>query len=947
MNINHTQHCNNSSAPLTTTTQPNIQQAPGPCDPTYPYPHTTPKNLDHHQQDPTPATPINTSQPRLQPTSAHRPVAKSPPTVPQRAAVRQLQHQHRVHNIAAHYANQHPKRKAEMEPAPTHEASPTTNKRRLHASPPSNHPARFGAKAARVTTLADTIAPLSQEELVDILTETQSKYNKHVPTRGLMYPGPIAQAHPAGPLLRKFGTEGCPVDIIDDWTLQQLDQAVAYGAHPSAETPEAAQALRAEALEKVQQKFAKLVPWKQLRRHILEGRKKHTKISPIAAIPHKSRLFRMILDLSSKGQCHKGHVPTKSVNELTNEDAAPMQSMNQLGKTLGRIIYAVATCSTDQGPILFCKLDIKDGFWRMVVPEDVEEQFCYVLPQLPGASPDEEIMIVVPAALQMGWKSSPPFFCAATETGRDVAEWLRQQAFLPPHPLEKHMMDSIDPTLLERFPFPDLSQHPDPAQARQQFFHLFEVYVDDYIGALQATDPEVLRHHSRALLHAIHQIFPPPAATGHDGEDPISYKKLVLEGEGIWDVRKEILGWIFDGLHRTMQLPEQKVQNLRESIRQTIRSGHIDTKAFESFIGKCQHACLGIPGGTALLPPLYKALHSALNSGQRSVQIHKHSQQYHALRDLQTIFKVLGKHPIQCCQLVPGQPAYIGHCDACKYGVGGIWMSGTKTLRPIVWRLKWPQDIVDRVAEGTITINDLEMAGLLLHYLILEQLVDMTHLHTAAWCDNTSAVTWTTRMSSSTSLIGQQLTRALALRMLINQSSHLAALSIAGLDNSLADLASRSFKQTGVNGNYNLTDTQFLTKFNTEFPLQQEASWLMLRLRDSISSRVFTLLRGKTAPTASWLRLSESGCDIGLTGSTSAMTSMEWTPFSKELKSQLRLQSWQLSPVTSVKGMLAEDIESALAQFRMRFAPLARSSNWLSDQTRPTKRMRMSTTGSP
>jgi hypothetical protein len=103
-------------------------------------------------------------------------------------------------------------------------------------------------------------------------------------------------------------------------------------------------------------------------------------------------------------------------------------------------------------------------------------------------------------------------------------------------------------------------------------------------------------------------VFPPPTATGHDGEDPISLKKLITEGEGIWDTVKEILGWIFNGLERTIQLPPRKVASLRETIKTALRSGHIEFKAFESLIGKCQHACLGIPGGRSLLPPLYKVL---------------------------------------------------------------------------------------------------------------------------------------------------------------------------------------------------------------------------------------------------------------------------------------------------------------------------------------------------
>ena len=59
----------------------------------------------------------------------------------------------------------------------------------------------------------------------------------------------------------------------------------------------------------------------------------------------------MILDLSMKGQHRKANLLAKAVNDLTNEDAAPSSSMEQLGSTLGRIIFAIATRSTDDGPI--------------------------------------------------------------------------------------------------------------------------------------------------------------------------------------------------------------------------------------------------------------------------------------------------------------------------------------------------------------------------------------------------------------------------------------------------------------------------------------------------------------------------------------------------------------------------------------------------------------------
>jgi hypothetical protein len=73
-----------------------------------------------------------------------------------------------------------------------------------------------------------------------------------------------------------------------------------------------------------------------------------------------------------------------------------------------------------------------------------------------------------------------------------------------------------------------------------------------------------------------------------------------------------------------------------------------------------------------------------------------------------------------------------------------VWFPGDcrSDLQPVVWRITWPQDIRDALVSfdnprGTITNSDLEMAGLLLHYLILECLADLKHVHVAAWCDNT------------------------------------------------------------------------------------------------------------------------------------------------------------------------------------------------------------------
>lgn len=66
------------------------------------------------------------------------------------------------------------------------------------------------------------------------------------------------------------------------------------GAHSSATNPVAAKALHDKTMKQIEGGFARLVPWSILREKLLA----QLKLSAIAAIPHKSRAFRKILDLS-------------------------------------------------------------------------------------------------------------------------------------------------------------------------------------------------------------------------------------------------------------------------------------------------------------------------------------------------------------------------------------------------------------------------------------------------------------------------------------------------------------------------------------------------------------------------------------------------------------------------------------------------------------------------
>ena len=78
---------------------------------------------------------------------------------------------------------------------------------------------------------------------------------------------------------------------------------------------------------------------------------------------------------------------------------------------------------------------------------------------------------------------------------------------------------------------------------------------------------------TRCMLHAINTVFPPPHVTNSVMRPAISPKKL--EEEGAWEVRKIILGWLLDGIERTIRLPPQKCDAIIDLLKETFKTGKI------------------------------------------------------------------------------------------------------------------------------------------------------------------------------------------------------------------------------------------------------------------------------------------------------------------------------------------------------------------------------------
>jgi hypothetical protein len=210
---------------------------------------------------------------------------------------------------------------------------------------------------------------------------------------------------------------------------------VLRGPHSSAMTPEARALVLEDVLYQVQAGFSEIITWASIE----ANPPANLKVSPLAVIPQTDRRGRLILDLSfgvrrSSGPT-KGEVFQPSVNATTKK-LSPDAPIQELGKVLPRIIDFMATAPMGE-TIMFSKIDLSDGFWRMIVNKQDCWNFAYVMPDPPGSP----LRLVIPHALQMGWTESPGYFCAATETGRDLMQALiDSEVDLPAHSLEEYML---------------------------------------------------------------------------------------------------------------------------------------------------------------------------------------------------------------------------------------------------------------------------------------------------------------------------------------------------------------------------------------------------------------------------------------------------------------------------------------------------------------------------
>ena len=230
--------------------------------------------------------------------------------------------------------------------------------------------------------------------------------------------------------------------------------------------------------------------------------------------------------------------------------------------------------------------------------------------------------------------------------------------------------------------------------------------------------------------------------------------KKLLQGDGVWDVKKEILGWIFNGVERCIQLPPTKIETIKTELRRVGRMKAVPIKTFESLVGKLRHAAIGMPSGNGLCQPF----NLALAHRPAYIYLGKRGAVRQALQDWLHLINDIHRRPTHVNELVPKNITDVCYVDASGRGAGGVWFSTIGDYCPTVWRLEWPQSIIStNNPKGTITNSDLELGGIILAWLVQENLRTLQHKTTAVFCDNVPAVAWATKLASKKSLIAGRL----------------------------------------------------------------------------------------------------------------------------------------------------------------------------------------------
>jgi len=179
----------------------------------------------------------------------------------------------------------------------------------------------------------------------------------------------------------------------------------------------------------------------------------------------------------------------------------------------------------------------------------------------------------------------------------------------------------------------------------------------------------------------------------------------------------------------------------------------------------------------------------------------------------------------------------------------------------------FPQDIASEVVsddnpKGRLTNTDLELAAEVMAVRVALALAPkVKHVPLGTLCDNTPMVSWINKMASkSKGPTAGRLLRGLAVMLHSNRAGRLTTVHVPGVDNVMADVASRPAKaQKMFNAETPLSDTDFRSSFDIAFPLPDNQAWTLAEVPQWMKLCIFETLRGKRLALQRWAGPSATG----------------------------------------------------------------------------------------
>jgi hypothetical protein len=561
------------------------------------------------------------------------------------------------------------------------------------------------------------------------------------------------------------------------------------------------------------------------------------------------------------------------------------------------------------------KLDISDGFWWLIVRDADCFNFAYVLPQQDG----EPCRIIVPLAVQTGWVKSPSLFCAVTESARDLAQHFVDAAVpLPPHQVESAMT-------IEDAPIRGRTVAPSK---------LLQVYVDDFCyAATQSKDGEHIPIIRRAAIHGIEAVFPPPAITKHkDGKEPISARKL-MKGDGIFELIKDMIGFRFDGIKGTVHLPPEKAAAYIKETHRILRRKRVPLKTLQGVVGKLRHTSIILPAAHGFFTPI----NAVMKGSPTHIILGANLECRAALEDLCTLLRILASRPTHVRELVPDMPQYVGYHNAAAEGVGGVWFLLVDSMSPMVWQAAFPQDIASEVVsddnpDGRLTNSNLELAAEVMAVgVALAMAPKVKHVPLGTLCNNTPTVSWIEKMASKAKgPTAGCLLRGLAVMLHCNKVGQLMMVHVPGMDNVMADVASRPAKaQRMFRAVTPLSNADFCLSFDTAFLLPNNQAWTLADIPPWLKLCIFETLRGKRLALQRW-----TGPNVTVTGERGWRTAGS-TPWTVAPDAQQAREQTNYSRLLSLcgKASTALEIKSRFSQLSGLSGMLPKGSFWMDTLT--------------